>query len=484
MNIDTQSKITSTNTTNTTSSKINKENEVKFSDELNKVAKQEEKKDIKEANETEVLETTKETQKDEKITNKKNLQETQDKQKELINNDEVSNDINTSETQDKQKELINNDEISNNINISETQGIIKKEQQLLHVTEEACVTNNKNATDPEIKTNKDISNNSPEDEPKIKDAIGGLQETFKEFDKLSQKNEKNNILLKDKTLSVDEKKKEENELIDNNINIPEKPEQQLPQMNANMNFNSNGQPFSAFVENTNNDENSQLSATEADLAEESAILSTMSENMAIAQKNMLLNKTNKQEVQPAQQEKQVLSINALEQAVQVEEQADSAPKTKTVTNEQGIKKVDAKTNVTTETIVKFDEVAMNKNDVEFFANLVENGSVDMNSVQNAQKSSQVSKTLADMIAKSMQDNQPIRINFDNDISVIIKVGKNGKISADFLPSSQVAEAYLKENLPILKQRFDDNNIDYEELNHRKQEQQDDRNNRKKGRKDE
>lgn len=484
MNIDTQSKITSVNTTNTTSSKINKENEVKFSDELNKVAKQEEKKDIKEANETEVLETTKETQKDEKITNKKNSQETQDKQKELINNDEVSNDINTSETQDKQKELINNDEIPNDINISETQGIIKKEQQLLHVTEEACVTNNKNATEPEIKTNKDISNNSPEDEPKIKDAIGGLQETFKEFDKLSQKNEKNNILLKDKTLSVDEKKKEENELIDNNINIPEKPEQQLPQMNANMNFNSNGQPFSAFVENTNNNENSQLSATEADLAEESAILSTMSENMAIAQKNMLLNKTNKQDVQPAQQEKQVLPINALEQAVQVEEQADSAPKTKTVTNEQGIKKVDVKTNVTTETIVKFDEVAMNKNDVEFFANLVENGSVDMNSVQNAQKSSQVSKTLADMIAKSMQDNQPIRINFDNDISVIIKVGKNGKISADFLPSSQVAEAYLKENLPILKQRFDDNNIDYEELNHRKQEQQDDRNNRKKGRKDE
>ena len=460
MNIDTQSKITSTNTTSTTSSKINKENEVKFSDELNKVAKQEEKKDVKEANETEVLETTKETQKDEKITNKKNSQETQDEQEKLINNDETSNDI----------------------NISETQEIIKKEQQLLHVTEEACVTNNKNATDPEIKT--DVSNNSPEDEPKIKDAIGGLQETFKEFDKLSQKNEKNNILLKDKTLSVDEKKKEENELIDNNINIPEKPEQQLPQMNANMNFNSNGQPFSAFVENTNNDENSQLSATETDLAEESAILSTMSENMAIAQKNMLLNKTNKQEVQPAQQEKQVQPINALEQAVQVEEQADSTPKTKTVTNEQGIKKVDVKTNVTTETIVKFDEVAMNKNDVEFFANLVENGSVDMNSVQNAQKSSQVSKTLADMIAKSMQDNQPIRINFDNDISVIIKINKNGKISADFLPSSQVAEAYLKENLPILKQRFDDNNIDYEELNHRKQEQQDDRNNRKKGRKDE
>lgn len=288
-------------------------------------------------------------------------------------------------------------------------------------------------------------------EENIDDVIGGLEQTVEELNKLNQKNDKTNGSLKDSAFS-DDKEKEDNNLIDNNINIQEKKEQQLPQMNANMNFNSNGQPFAAFVQNNN--ENNQLSASESDLAEEKAILSTMSENMAIAQKNMLLNKDNQ------------------------------TAKTKTVTNEQGIKKVDAKTNITTDTVVKFDDIAMNKNDVEFFANLVENGSVDMNSVTNSQKSSQVSKTLADMLAKSMEDNKPIRINFDNDISVIIKINKNGKISADFLPSSQVAEAYLKENLPILKQRFDDNNIDYEELNHRKQEQQDDRNNRKKGRKDE
>ena len=289
------------------------------------------------------------------------------------------------------------------------------------------------------------------EEDNLGDVIGGLEQTVEELNKLNQKNDKINISLKDETFS-DDKEKEDNNLIDNNINIQEKKEQQLPQMNANMNFNSNGQPFAAFVQNNN--ENNQLAASESDLAEEKAILSTMSENMAIAQKNMLLNKDNQ------------------------------TAKTKTVTNEQGIKKVDAKTNITTDTVVKFDDIAMNKNDVEFFANLVENGSVDMNSVTNSQKSSQVSKTLADMLAKSMEDNKPIRINFDNDISVIIKINKNRKISADFLPSSQVAEAYLKENLPILKQRFDDNNIDYEELNHRKQEQQDDRNNRKKGRKDE
>lgn len=320
-------------------------------------------------------------------------------------------------------------------------------------------------------TGEEVSN-----EDNIEDVIGGLQQTVEELNKLNQKNDKTNSELKKDTLS-DDKDREDNTLIDNNINIKDKTEQQLPQMNANMNFNSNGQPFSAFVENTNN--NNQLSASETDLAEENAILSTMNENIAIAQKNMLLNKNNQtDDVKSAKVELQPDVVTQNEVA------EDVVPKTKTVTNEQGVKKVDTKTNVTTETVVKFDDIAMNKNDVEFFANLVENGSVDMNSVQHAQKSSQVSKTLADMIAKSMQDNQPIRINFDNDISVIIKVSKNGKISADFLPSSQIAEAYLKENLPILKQRFDDNNIDYDELNHRKQEQQDDRNNRKKGRKDE
>ena len=311
-------------------------------------------------------------------------------------------------------------------------------------------------------------------EENIDDVIGGLEQTVEELNKLNQKNDKTNSLLKDNTFS-DDKEKEDNNLIDNTINIQEKKEQQLPQMNANMNFNSNGQPFAAFVQNNN--ENNQLSASESDLAEENAILSTMSENMAIAQKNMLLKKDKQNEVA------QLVELENVQPQEQSENNVET-PKTKTVTNEQGIKKVDAKTNITTDTVVKFDDIAMNKNDVEFFANLVENGSVDMNSVTNSQKSSQVSKTLADMLAKSMEDNKPIRINFDNDISVIIKINKNGKISADFLPSSQVAEAYLKENLPILKQRFDDNNIDYEELNHRKQEQQDDRNNRKKWRKDE
>ena len=309
----------------------------------------------------------------------------------------------------------------------------------------------------------DVEKNENEEmDSEMDSAIDGLQNTVEEIAKnkndesLNQTKDKSESFVKNKLLDADKNNKKDNFLINNDINIAENKEQLTPQMNANMNFNSNGQPFAAFVEQK---DNNMLSATKSELAEEVAILSTMGENIAIANKNMMLKKSNEQN------------------------NAQETPEKKTVINEKGIKKVDAKTNITVETVVKFDEVAMDRNDVDFFSQLVENGSVDMAKVQGAEKSSQVSKTLADLLAKSMKDNQPVRIDFDNNISVIIKVSKDGKISADFLPSSQVAEAYLRENLPLLKQRFDDNNIEYEELNQRKQ--QDNRNDdRKKGRKDE
>jgi hypothetical protein len=168
----------------------------------------------------------------------------------------------------------------------------------------------------------------------------------------------------------------------------------------------------------------------------------------------------------------------------MKEKAEAAKKTVTVQNDSGIKKVNAKTNLTVDTIVSYENVVMDKNDVDFFVNLVENGVVNLNDIQGAEKSAKVSKTLADLLAKAMNDNKPVRIDFDNDISIIIKIDRAGKISADFLPSSQIAEAYLKENLPLLKQRFDENNIDYNELNQRKQQKQDSQENRKKGQKDE
>ena len=216
-------------------------------------------------------------------------------------------------------------------------------------------------------------------------------------------------------------------------------------------------------------------------------LNSQDPNAALAfQMNSGLNFNNENQQKQQNSEKKVTALvqdftelNDSQAGDDTQEEA----RVKTVTNSTSIKKVDTKSNITVETVASFDDIAMSKNDVDFFAKLVENRQNSISTKETAE-ASQVSKTLADMLAKSMNDNKPIRINFDNDISVIIKVGKDGKISADFLPSSQIAEAYLKENLPLLRQKFEDNNIDYEELNHREQKQNEKDENQKKGRKDE
>ena len=62
-------------------------------------------------------------------------------------------------------------------------------------------------------------------------------------------------------------------------------------MTPNMNFSGDGQPFSSFMnekEKQDKNPNSVLGATAQDLAEEAAILSTMAENIAIANKNQAL----------------------------------------------------------------------------------------------------------------------------------------------------------------------------------------------------
>lgn len=302
------------------------------------------------------------------------------------------------------------------------------------------LSNLKKAEKVEEKTEEKVEGDS------VDDAIDGLEGAVAEInDKLNQTDETSDSDLKSDEDSADKNiRNEGSALINNDMNVQELKDALAFQMNASMNFNSENQQFSELM---NEQKNTPLKASASEIAEEKAVLSSMEENVAIANRNKAL----------------------------------AEVKVKTVSNNEGIKKVDTNSNVVVETVVKFDEVVMSKADVDFFANLVENGQVEM--THETAKSAHVSKTLADLLAKSMKDNQPIRIDFDNNISVIIKIGKDGKISADFLPSSQVAEAYLKENLPLLRQRFDDNNIEYDSLNQRRQKQEE-KDNQKKGQKDE
>lgn len=318
---------------------------------------------------------------------------------------------------------------------------VEQKEKTEEIKKEEKTTSSKKSEDIADSDNKKIEEKNPDEE--LDKAVDGLNSIVEEF---NQSEDKLSGYVKNDKDFVDN-----NDMINNDMNIQDNKDI-LPQMNPNMNFSGNGQPFSSFMNNDSesNHSGSTLSSSAQELAEEAAILSTMAENIAMANRNQALKDT------------------------------------KTITNEEGIKKVDSQSGIKIENIVKYDTVVMNEADVEVFANLVENGEINMNNLapKAAEKSVQVSKTLADMLAKSMETNQPVRINFDNNISVIIRISRDGKITADFLPSSQVAEAYLKENLPILKQRFDENNIDYESLNQRERRNSDKENNRKKDRNNE
>lgn len=279
---------------------------------------------------------------------------------------------------------------------------------------------------------------------------------------LQQTEENTENSLKNTKISDDNKDNKENILINNDMNVNENKDK-LPAMNMNMNFAGNGQPFSSFMANDKINNEKQLANNLKDLAEEAAIMSTMAENIAIA------NCISQSKLQNNQ------DLNASEK---INTQA-------TKINENGILKLDKESGIIVDTVVKYNNVIMNKSDVEFFANIVNNNAQNLDSLSSEalEKNIGVSKTLADLIAKSMNENKPFRIDFDNNISIIIKITRDGKLSADFLPSSQVAEAYLKENLPLLKQRFDENNINYGELNQRNQRDKN-KDNQRKGRNDE
>ena len=77
----------------------------------------------------------------------------------------------------------------------------------------------------------------------------------------------------------------------------------------------------------------------------------------------------------------------------------------------------------------------------------------------------VSQTLLNALNESRQNNQPIRIDFDQNVSVILRVGRDGAIAAQFIPSDKVAEQYLRANIDELRASFDEQDLPYSELSY-------------------
>ena len=402
---------------------------VKFADELNKDknVEQVQKDDLDFKKESEIVDKTEAVDKTEQTGNVEIVDKTETIGK--VEKDEI---LSITDIQNKVACINKNNFMTNNTDkINENNSIDLPDQ---------VDSNNENSENLNL-----LNDNNNLLKKDLNSAFQNMNTLVNEFNQLEDKSFEN--IKKDDVLA------DNKDMINNDFNIQDKKDIQ-PQVNINMGFNSDGQPFSSFMNNENEKQgkasNQILGTTLEDIAEEKAILSTMEENIAIANKNQMLK--------------------------------DS----KVVINEEGIKRVDTTSGIKLETIVKYDTVVLTEADAELFVNLVEKGEVDLNQLtsKTAERFTQVSKSLANLIATAMEKNQPVRIEFDNNISVIIKISREGKISADFLPSSQVAEAYLKENLPLLRQRFNDNNIEYDSLNQRERKDQSKEHNKKKERNNE
>ena len=141
--------------------------------------------------------------------------------------------------------------------------------------------------------------------------------------------------------------------------------------------------------------------------------------------------------------------------------------------------------------LNYQSISMDDNDAMFFTDLVKNTNMSMQSiagqlsqmsdvnVQAAEKTAKVSATMMNLLSDSLKTNQPFRIDFDKDVSVIIKVNKDGSIMANFIPGDKAVEEYLKNNIGYLRQRFDEQNLSYSQLSYSKHKQQQEKQNQNK-----
>ena len=117
-----------------------------------------------------------------------------------------------------------------------------------------------------------------------------------------------------------------------------------------------------------------------------------------------------------------------------------------------------------------DSSKIGVNDAIFFVNLLNQNNIINYTVDNDKislniddKTIKTSNSLLNMLHSSIETKKAIRLDFDKDVTVILKLDKEGKILTHFIPGSFEVESFLKQNIPCLRQRFDDAQINYSQI---------------------
>lgn len=124
-------------------------------------------------------------------------------------------------------------------------------------------------------------------------------------------------------------------------------------------------------------------------------------------------------------------------------------------------------------------VSLTQSDAQFFINLTQTNDVSTQNVvaqantmlasgadaTEVKQNVQVSQTLLNAINTAKETNQPLRIDFDQNVSVILRVGKDGAVAAHFIPGDKAVEQYLRNNIDNLKATFVENDLPYSDLSY-------------------
>lgn len=143
----------------------------------------------------------------------------------------------------------------------------------------------------------------------------------------------------------------------------------------------------------------------------------------------------------------------------------------------------------------FDSINLNFDDAMFFVNLTKEAQFSVETTQTgsfqnliqtevaknvvSQRAVEVTNQITSLIEKAQSTQKPVRITFDNDVSVILKIDKNGKVTAEFIPGSLEVENFLRNNISSLRQKFDEQNLPYNDLFYRQNNGQNNKNKNKK-----
>lgn len=119
--------------------------------------------------------------------------------------------------------------------------------------------------------------------------------------------------------------------------------------------------------------------------------------------------------------------------------------------------------------IKFFELIANKQNV--FINSANSLILEDESGQTVLRDLQFSKSLINLIEYAYTGNRPIRIDFAKDVSVILRIDKQGQISAEFISSDKAMEFLIKTNIPNLKQKLDNSGIKYKKIYYKEEDEE-------------